>query len=137
MRQLSVLIVFALIFVAAFQIQATEKESTPVTSSYGEVQGQPAPETFRIIILGTRSGPDIELIRKNVEKLPYVSLFVPSSVSQRHLEFEGKFTGEEDTLVADVESLSQDRYEVKSKRDSKRGLVITLRKIQPVESTAE
>jgi hypothetical protein len=95
------------------------------------------PYTFRVIILGTRSGPDIELIRKNMDKLKYVTLFVPSSVSQKRIEFEGRSIGDEETLVADIESLSQDRFEVKSKRDRRRGLVITLRKIPPVATSAE
>ena len=128
---------FALsLLMAAPQISA-EDATQPKASSYETPEVKADPEPFRIIILGTRKASDIELIRKNVEKLPYVSLFVPSSVSQRHLEFKGKYAADQETLIADIESLSQDRYEVKSKNDRRKGLVITVRKIQPVESSAE
>lgn len=127
--------------IVASLIVAAKVAGAPQASSYDNQQevGQQAiePYTFRIIVLGTRRRADIELIRKNIVKLKYVTLFVPSSVSQKHIEFVGKSIGDEETLIADVESLSQDRFDVKSKRDRKRGLVITLRKIPPTATTAE
>jgi hypothetical protein len=127
--------------IAAGMFLAAEALGAPVASSYENQAGATSQAveqyTFRVIILGTRRGPDIEVIRKNVEKLAYVSLFVPSLVSQKHIEFEGMSTGDKETLIADIESLSQDRYEVKSKDDRRRGLVITLRKIPPISTTAE
>lgn len=97
------------------------------------VQAWSAEQTapFTIIILGTRKASDIEVIRKNIKSLKYVSKFTPSLVSQRHLEFTGLYIGSEETLLADIESLSADRYDVKIKDDRTRGLVITLRKIKP------
>ena len=137
MRIILTLILALSLLGAAAQALAEEGDKPVVASSHEEPAAQAEPQPFSVIILGTRSGPDIELIRKNVEKLAYVSLFVPASVSQRHLEFAGKYAGEEETLVADIESLSQDRYDVKAKHKGNRGLVITLRKIQPASSTAE
>ena len=134
-------VVLASVVVAAGIFPAAEARDAPVASSY-ENRTEATPEaveqyTFRVIILGTRRGSDIEVIRKNVEKLAYVSLFVPSLVSQKHIEFEGMSTGDKETLIADIESLAQDRYEFKSKDDRRRGLVITLRKIPPISTTAE
>ena len=63
-------------------LAAAENEKPPIASSYGEKSPPQEQQPFRLIILGTRSGPDIELIRKSMEKVAYVSLFVPSSVSQ-------------------------------------------------------
>ncbi len=141
MKRFLASVALASVVVAAAMSPAAEARDAPVASSY-ENQAEAAPEaveqyTFRVIILGTRRGSDIEVIRKNVEKLAYVSLFVPSFVSQRHIEFEGMSTGDKETLIADIESLSQDRYEFKSKDDRRRGLVITLRKIPPISTTAE
>jgi hypothetical protein len=122
-----------MILFAALPSFAEESEA-PVASSYQSAQEQiPQEQPFKVIVLGTRSGSDIELIRTNVEKLSYVSIFVPAVVSQRHIEFEGRFAGEDEALIADIESLAQDRYEVKSRKDRNSGLVITLRKIQPAE----
>ncbi len=86
---------------------------------------------FTLIILGTRKASDIEIIRKNIKSLKYIRNFIPSQISQKHLEFTGSFMGSEETFLADIESLSAERYEVKSKDDRTRGLVITLRKIKP------
>ncbi|MFA4972775.1 MAG: hypothetical protein WC683_09190 [bacterium] len=85
---------------------------------------------FTVIILGTRSAQDVEVIEKNLRALPYVTLFIPTMVSQMHLEFEGSMAAEDDVMIADVASLAADRYDVVAKRESKRGLVITLRKIK-------
>ncbi|MFH1829869.1 MAG: hypothetical protein ABH871_03730 [Pseudomonadota bacterium] len=103
------------------QARAADDEPDPGLSS-----------PFTLIILGTRSASDIELIRKNIKSLAYIKGFSPSQVSQRHLEFTGSFVGSEETFLADIESLSADRFEVNSKDDRERGLVVTLRKIQPV-----
>jgi len=126
--------------IASFVLMARDVHGAPKASSYDQPeQGHEAVEqyTFHVILLGTRSRSDIELIRNNMDRLKYVTLFVPSLVSQNHIEFEGKSTGDEATLMADIESLSQDRFEVKSKHDRKRGLVITLRKIPPMATTSE
>ena len=85
---------------------------------------------FTVVILGTRNADDVKVIEKNLRKLPQVKLFVPTMVSQQHLEFEGSMTTGDDAMIADVQSLAQDRYDVVAKRESKRGLVITLRKIK-------
>lgn len=119
---------------------AADVYGAPEASSYDQpVEGHEAVEqySFHVIILGTRKRSDIELIRTSMDKLKYVTLFVPSLVSQKHIEFAGKSIGDEETLIADIESLSQDRFEVKSKHDRKRGLVITLKKIPPIATTAE
>jgi hypothetical protein len=127
------ILLFALFLPA--QSFATEATDPPVASSYETGTAQVGQQPFRIIILGTRNAGDIELIRKNIGKLAYVNLFVPAVVSQRHLEFEGTYGGEADVLIADVESLAQNRYDMQMKNDAKKGLLITLRKIQPAETT--
>ncbi len=137
MRYFAALTSILLLLMAAPHSATAREEGEVKASSYGTAADEPEVEAFRIIILGTRSGPDIEIIRKNMEKLAYVSVFVPSSVSQRRIEFEGRFTGPDDVLIADIESLSQDRYEVKTRRDDKRGLVITLKKIEAQETYTE
>lgn len=130
MRYVAALTSILLLLSAIPPTAAAREEGEVKASSYEAAAEEAEVEPFRIIILGTRSGPDIEIIRKNMEKLAYVSIFVPSSVSQRRLEFEGRFTGPDDVLIADIESLSQDRYEVKARRDNKKGLIITLKKIE-------
>lgn len=115
---------------------AAKAETQPVASSYDTGAEQTAQQPFRLIILGTRKAADIELIRKNIQKLAYVKLFIPTTVSQRHLEFEGKYLGDAVTLIADVESLALNRYDVTTKEKTKHGLRITLRKIQAPPSSA-
>jgi len=100
-------------------------EERVIASSHEEVEGYP----FSLIIVGTRSASDVDVIKRNLADRLYVKLLVPTVVSQRHLEFAGSHTGDEATLIADVESLASDRYDMVTKHERKRGLVITLRKI--------
>ena len=102
-----------------------EGDGDVIASSHEEVEGYP----FSLIIVGTRSAADIDIIKRNLADRPYVKLLVPTVVSQRHLEFAGSHTGDEATLIADVESLASDRYDMVTRQDRRRGLVITLRKI--------
>jgi len=108
---------------------AEEGDDKVVASTREEDAAKVDAEEFTLVILGTRNASDIKVIQKNLRDRPYVTLFIPTSVSQRHLEFSGRLTGDTATLIADVESLSADRYDVVTKRERRRGLVITLRKI--------
>jgi hypothetical protein len=119
----------ALAFALPQPVAAEEGEGGIVASTRVEDAAEVDAEEFTLVILGTRKAGDIEVIRRNLRDLPYVTLLIPTSVSQRHLEFSGRLAGDEATLIADIESLSADRYDVVAKRDRRRGLVITLRKI--------
>lgn len=90
---------------------------------------QMQPENFTIILLGTKHYSDVDIIKKNIQKLSSVKNFQPLISSQKHVEFSGTFSGDKDSFVADVESLATDRFVIQSKNDKNRGLVITLRKI--------
>jgi hypothetical protein len=89
-----------------------------------------AAEPFTLLILGTRSPTDVELIRAHVAGFPTVTRFVPTVMSQGHLEFSGTLEGPKEPLITDVRGLSVDRYDVDAHDDGTRGLIITLRKIQ-------
>ncbi|MBN1283684.1 MAG: hypothetical protein JXA24_07945 [Proteobacteria bacterium] len=112
------------LFVIASSLCALAGEQGGAASARAEESG------FAIIILGTRSAADVRVIEKNLRSLPYVSLMVPTVMSQQHLEFQGRMSASDEAMVADVAGLAQDRYEVKARREHRRGLVITLRKIK-------
>ncbi|MFA4875003.1 MAG: hypothetical protein WC956_04815 [bacterium] len=117
-------------FSATLCFAQDEDAGAASSSSSSSSASQHETTPFILIILGTRNSGDVDVIRKNVSRLPYVKKFVPLFESQKHIEFLGGLSGSTDTLVADVRSLAADRYEMESRDDKRRGLVITLRKIQ-------
>lgn len=89
----------------------------------------PAVVPFTLIIVGTRHYSDVDVMRRNVARIPAMQRLVPTVSSQKHLQFAGVFGGSEESLLSDIEGLASDRFEVKTRQDKTRGLVITLRKI--------
>lgn len=85
---------------------------------------------FTLIISGTRHYQDAEVIRGNIARSPAVQRLVPTVSSQNHLQFSGAFRGDPEGFVADIQGLASDRFEVGSREDPARGLIITLRKMQ-------
>lgn len=89
------------------------------------------PQTaFTLLIVGTRHYADVEVMRKNVGRIPKMQRLVETVSSQNHLQFSGLYGGEVDSLIADIQGLAADRFDVQARDDKARGLVITLRKIQ-------
>lgn len=84
---------------------------------------------FTLLIVGTRHYSDVDVIRTNLKKMPSVHEFVEKISSQNHIEFSGTYSGDDNSLIEDIQSLAADRYIVQSKSYKDRGLVITLRKI--------
>jgi hypothetical protein len=121
-----------LFFVSLVLSQASGARAQEQTGTRGASSYQAAEETpFTLIILGTRNSDDVTIVKQNFSKLPTVKKFVPSLESQKHIEFVGFFTGSADSLAAEAKGLAGDRFETGSKNDKNRGLVITMRKIQP------
>lgn len=83
----------------------------------------------KITILGTLFKKDVDVISKNLEKMPQMSGFAPSVISQNHVEFTGTYTGDTAGLVSDIESLASNRFTVKAK-NQKGTLDVTMRKIE-------
>ncbi len=84
---------------------------------------------FTIIIMGTRNFGEVDQVRKNLSRLSTVRLIVPLMESQQHVELFGAMTSTADQLLADIRSLSADRYNVESRNDRERGLIVTLKKL--------
>lgn len=84
----------------------------------------------KITVLGTVFKKDIDVISNNLAKMPQMSGFAPSSISQKNVQFTGTYTGDVDQLVTDIQSLAADRFTVKSK-NNKGELDVTLRKVEP------
>lgn len=103
----------------------------PLCSNAADENAARAPEDtpFTVIITGSRSYSDIDLMKKNIARISSVKKFSQTVASQKHIQFAGLFRGDSDQLVADIEGLAADRFDVQSKKDKLRGLVITLRKI--------
>lgn len=87
-------------------------------------------EPFVVIFLGTKHFSEVDLLAKNIKKISSVKKFVQSVSSQNHIQYAGAFSGDGESLVADIEGLSADSFSVQSKDDKTRGLVITLKKIK-------
>lgn len=85
-------------------------------------------DSFTLLVLGTRRFADIDLLRKTLKQLASVKHLQPSVSSQNHLQFVGLYTGDPQSLIGDIERVAADRFEVRAKEDSSRGLVITLKK---------
>lgn len=94
----------------------------------GTAESSTGIQPFTIIISGTRSYADIDSVRKGVQKIPTIQRFVETVSSQNHMQFTGVFTGDASALIASIEGAASDRFDVQSKDDKTRGLVITLRK---------
>lgn len=85
---------------------------------------------FTLLIVGTRHHADVEVMRNNVGRIPKMQRLVQTVSSQNHLQFSGLYGGAVDALIADIQGLAADRFDVQARDDKARGLVITLRKIQ-------
>ena len=120
---------FAILYIATAILAAT---LIPVLAPAAEeAAAAPAgPIPFTLIIMGTRHYPDVDVMRRNIARISLMQRFVPTVAAQNHLQFAGAFGGAEEALVADIRGLAADRYEVQTRQDKTRGLVITLRKIQ-------
>lgn len=108
-----------------FQGISNAEEETAAPSA---MQAPAGVQPFTIIISGTRSYSDIDSVRKSIQKIPSMQKFVETVSSQNHVQFVGLFTGDPNSLVASIEGVAADRFEIQSKDDKTRGLVITLRK---------
>lgn len=106
-----------------------DSRSAPVAVPGQAVVQNGSAINFTLMIAGTRSYQDVNLIRKNLKGISGMQSLVPFEESQMNLKFSGRFLGTADSLVSDIESLAMDRFEVKKTNDKKRGLTITLRKI--------
>lgn len=84
---------------------------------------------FTLIIVGTRHLPDIDVIKRNVQRIAGVGRLVPAVSSQNHLQFKGTFSGTREALVADIEGLAAERFDLKANDDPSGSLIITLRKM--------
>lgn len=102
-----------------------------ISSSAGaQASAPPQPLKFKLIILGTRYFSDVDVIKKGLSRSPYATRIVPSEISQRHIEYEGTLAGPAESFVADITGLSQNRFNVESRYDQDKMLIVTLRKIQ-------
>ena len=109
---------------ALAQVEDAEGGDVAASSSAAE-----STTPFTIIFLGTRVAGDVDVIRKNVARLPSVRVLVPLMESQMHVEYFGALAGSEEGLVADIRSLAADRFDVESRNVRNQGLVITLKKM--------
>jgi hypothetical protein len=122
-RSLSILLItIALLAGAVFFAPAQAAEEAAAA--------QAGPIPFTLLIMGTRHYSDVDVMRRNIARIAFMQRFVQTVAAQNHLEFAGSFGGAEEALVADVRGLAADRYDVQTRQDKTRGLVITLRKIQ-------
>ena len=117
----------AILAVAAALVAGTPAPAS--AQAAGEVAAA-GPVPFTLIIMGTRHYADVDVMRRNIARIALMQRFVQTVAAQNHLQFTGAFGGAEDALVADIRGLAADRYEVQTREDKTRGLVITLRKIQ-------
>ncbi|HPQ80630.1 MAG TPA: hypothetical protein PLZ86_02785 [bacterium] len=118
--------VFALlvVFAAAVILVSPSVAQEVSSSSYAEYS------PFTLIIMGTRHYSDVDVMRRNVAKIPSVRKLVQTVSSQQHVQFAGEFSGEEDPVISDIKGLAADRFDVRTRHDKKLGFVITLRKIE-------
>ena len=121
MKKIIATICLALALIACMQSTA-KAEETAAASAGGTA--------FTVIMLGTRHYADADVMRRNIAKIPSMQRFSQTISSQKHLQFVGLFGGDESSLIADIEGLAADRFEIQTRQDKSRGLVITLRKIQ-------
>lgn len=99
-------------------------------ASGAEEPSPPEQTPFVLAITGTRHRADVEAISKNAARIRGVSGLIETSASQNRVEFSGVYSGDVQSLLADIEGLAQDRFEVHSKPDKGGRLVITLRKLK-------
>lgn len=131
-------IALAVLAMASVFSPAASQEKTPVSPASPASPASPVSPvspaveavSFTLIISGTRHYQDIEVIARNISRLPLMQRLAPSVSSQNHVQFMGLFGGQQEALLADLRGLAADRYEVQSRNDDARGLLITLRKIQ-------
>lgn len=108
----------------ALFFSARAQEGSPAVAPEG------VPTAFTLLIVGTRHYSDITVMEKNIRRIPKMQRLVQTVSNQNHVQFTGTYSGDADSLLADIQGLAADRFEVQSRDDRARGLVITLRKIQ-------
>ena len=122
---------FAILIIAVALLAGAVAFGAAPAQAADEAAVAPAgPTPFTLIIMGTRHYPDVDVMRRNIARMPLMQRFVQTVAAQNHLQFAGAFGGAEAALIADVQGLAADRYEVQTRQDKARGLIITLRKIQ-------
>lgn len=125
-NRLTALLAIALALAAGFAA-APAFGQEQAASSYS----QPSPEAmpFTLIVVGTRHYSDVDVMRRNIARIPMMRKFVQTVSSQKHVQFSGSFSGTEEGLVEDIRGLAAERFDVGTRKDKSLGLVITLRKI--------
>lgn len=121
-----IVVVISILFCVIAHLGVAAAEEGAVSSSTAETSAGVVP--FTIIISGTRSYADIDSVRKSMQKISTIQKFVETVSSQNHVQFTGVFTGDPNTLITNIENAVADRFDVQSKDDKTRGLVITLRR---------
>lgn len=119
-KTLSIIVVVLIVF-AAFSFRVAAEEQAPADAS----------SSLKILILGTRHYSDFESIKNSLQKSKYIRGLSEAVASQNHIELNGTFSGDAETLFADVKSLAADRFDVQKKSEKGAGVVITLKKIVP------
>lgn len=122
MRKQILLIVFFILAIPAFadcQEDASNFESHPI----------------KITIVGSNKYQDVDYVVTNLKRSNYVNELVVSTSGRNLVGLSGTYTGSSEAVIDEVESLSQNRFEVeviKSKRwRSPDTLSITLKKLPP------
>ena len=103
----------------------------PVASSYSQPAAEATP--FTLIIVGTRHYSDVDVMRRNIARIPLMRRFVQAVSSQKHIQFLGLFGGTEEGLLEDIRGLASDRFDVGIRKDRTLGLVVTLKKMEAKE----
>lgn len=127
------------LFICALFALILAGAAPPLMARAEEGSSAAAPESasipFSLLIVGTRHYADADVMSKNIRRIQKVQRLVQTVSSQNHVQFAGVYGGAPESLLADIQGLAQDRFEVQSRDDQARGLVITLRKIQADESS--
>ena len=113
-------------FLILFSLLATVSLSFAEDNNSQEVVNS---DKVTILIVGTKHFSDVNIIHKNIKKNNSIQNLLQTVSSQNHIALTGTFSGSADSVIADIEGLAQDRYEVQKKNDKNQGLIITLRKI--------
>ncbi|MFH1874548.1 MAG: hypothetical protein ABH859_05110 [Pseudomonadota bacterium] len=102
-------------------------------SSFAVAQQQ---QQFKISILATRNFSDLDFLQKNLNKSDLVSNVVISLASPGLTELKGTYRSSSKYLIEEITALAQHRFQVEITNTDPKNLLITLKKITAIESSA-
>lgn len=86
------------------------------------------PLELKVTLLNMQTQTDYKDVQNGVSKISGVTGLLPYKISSGEAVFTGKFTGDAEMFMNDVQAFATDKYKV-DKKESKNTLSITLKKL--------